>query len=274
MLARVRSDAPHQTGARRRGGDACHPTDVAQILRLQRTIGNRATTRLLLRDPIETEHAQERARFDAAKRTHERNLVQFAELKPHRLKSAGIDGVARRQGHAAADPGRARGEPGPAPLPPRQVPGQAVTDGRFTIHSGEDDFNQARKRAANDQRQLTKDQRAAEYGDTAGWFDRTSKTVHVRARTKFGNALHEAMHKVAHPAFDGFWDEFINEGVTQLFTDELLKEQGLSEVTNHKYQAELACAKQLVSVTSRELVASAYFQTTSACARRSRAASR
>ena len=44
-------------------------------------------------------------------------------------------------------------------------------------------------------------QRAAAYGKIGGFYDRPTNEVHVRARTKFGHALHEAMHKVAHPVF-------------------------------------------------------------------------
>jgi hypothetical protein len=104
-----------------------------------------------------------------------------------------------------------------------------------------------------------KAQRAEAFGDIGGVFDRESRTIHVRSRTKFGDALHEGMHKVADPSFDGFFERFVNEGVTQYFTDCVLKEQGLSEVTDHKYQAELACAKRLIAATSWEIVASAYF---------------
>ena len=74
---------------------------------------------------------------------------------------------------------------------------------------------------------MTKKERAAAYGRIGGFFDRSNGVIHVRSRTKFGHALHEAMHKVAHPGFHGFWGEFINEGVTQYFADCLLREQGL-----------------------------------------------
>jgi len=67
------------------------------------------------------------------------------------------------------------------------------------------------------------------------------------------------MHKVAHPVFHPYWGRLINEGVTQYFTDFLLKEQGLSEVTDHEYKGELACAKKLVAATSWQVVAAAYF---------------
>jgi hypothetical protein len=67
------------------------------------------------------------------------------------------------------------------------------------------------------------------------------------------------MHKVAHPVFKPYWGRLINEGVTQYFTDLLLREQGLSEVTDHEYKDELACARKLVAATSWQVVARAYF---------------
>ena len=262
MLARVRSDTPHLTGARRRPGDACHPPDVAQILRLQRTIGNRATTRLL-RQPTMTEDealadvALERARFDAAKRTHQQHLAQYGERRPHALKSAGIITDSRVNNdtpkwiQAALAESRLlrpylRGKP-------------VITDGSFHIHSGEDDFNEAAKKHLGNKDLMDKAKRAAAYGKIGGFYDRNSKQVHVRSRTKFGHALHEAMHKVAHPVFFRYWQRFINEGVTQYFTDLVLREQGLSEVTDHEYKDELACAKKLVLATSEDVVARAYF---------------
>ena len=56
-----------------------------------------------------------------------------------------------------------------------------------------------------------------------------------------------------------YWQRFINEGVTQYFTDRVLREQGLSEVTDHEYTDELACAKKLVLATNEDVVARAYF---------------
>ena len=89
VLARVRSDAPHHPGHRRRSGSTC-PPDVAHVLRLQRTIGNRATTRLLQRGAL-----QVRGRHDH---------------------------VAGRRQDARQHPEGDRGEQGPAALPQGQVP--------------------------------------------------------------------------------------------------------------------------------------------------------
>ena len=132
-------------------------------------------------------------------------------------------------------PLRARG---PAAVPASgKFPSAAATEGTFEIHPDEDDFNEAAKGTAASP--TPRGRRPSAPPPTAkigGFFDRSTNAIHVRSRTKFGHALHEAMHKVAHPGFHGFWDEFINEGVTQYFADCLLREQGLADVTDHDYQ--------------------------------------
>lgn len=258
MLARVRSDAPLRTGARRRVSSVCED-DVAHVLRLQRTIGNRATTRLL-REPV-ADVEQEWARFEAAKQTHQQRLAEYAARdKPHVLKQQGITTDSRVASDtpkwiqaALAESQLLR------PYLKKKFPASAITDGKFTIESNEDVFNTAAKDYLGNKDNMTKEQRAAAFGGIGGYYDRRDHSVHVRSRTKFGHAVHESMHKVASPGFHIFWGTFINEGVTQYFTDLLLEEQGLSKVTDHKYGAELACAEKLVAATSWQVVAGAYF---------------
>jgi hypothetical protein len=267
VLARLRSDAPHHTGGRRRSGAVLPPPDVAHVLRLQRTIGNRATTRLL-RQPMPTEEEvradveHDRARFEESKRTHQQRLADYAQRsKPHALKSAGITTDSRVDGGTAKSIQAALAESQLLrPYLRNKFPASAVTKGTFNVESDEDTFNQAAQLYKGDHDNLTKAERAAKYGGIGGYYDRRDKSIHVRSRTKFGHALHEAMHRVAHPVFFAYWDRLINEGVTQYFTDFLLKEQGLSEVTDHEYKAELECANKLVRATSWQVVAAAYFQ--------------
>ena len=257
VLARLRSDALRQPGGGRRSGAVCGPPDVAHVLRLQRTIGNRATTRLL-RQPTVTEE-EERARFDAARRRHEQHLGKYAERKPHVLKSHGITTDSRvdrdtpKWIQAALAESRLL-----RPYLRGRFPAQAITD-KFRIHSDEDTFNEAAKRHLDNKDLMNKAERAAAYGKIGGFYERRTNEVHVRSRTKFGHALHEAMHKVAHPVFRPYWERFINEGVTQYFTDLVLEEQGLAKVSDHEYTQELACAEKLVLASSPEVVARAYF---------------
>jgi hypothetical protein len=229
VLARLRSDAPHQPGQRRRGGGVC-PPEVAHVLRLQRTIGNRATTRLLQREP----HVLKDAGIATTSRIDDktRGLIQQAIEESEILR----------------------------PYLKGKFPHAAATEGKFEIHPDEDDFNQAyiSYRHISDAPQ-TKTGRAEKYGGIGGFFDRKNNAIHVRSRSRFGHALHEEMHKLGNPAFHGFWGDVINEGVAQYFTDCVLREQGLEEVKDTEYQEQVACAKKLVAATSRDIVAREYF---------------
>ena len=265
MRAAFRSAALQPPGLRRRRG-ATHPEPL--VLQLQRTIGNRATTRLLQRQPTATEEEvradveRERARFDARMAEDKLRRAEAAEhLKPHSLKQAGITTDSQVDGEtpkwiqaALAESQKLR------PYLKDKFPGSAITaKGAFEIHTRAPEFHEAVKTARNVPGTLTKHQLEERFGKVAGVFNRSTRVIHVRSYTQFGNALHEAMHRVAHPAFHGFWDEFINEGVTQFFTDCLLVEQGLSRVTNHEYKRELECANNLVAATDFDTVARAYF---------------
>jgi len=210
------------------------------VLQLQRTIGNRATTRLL-RQPVEAP-------------------PKPAVKKPEVLKKAGVSTDDRVNDKTAGLIQAALEESVElAPYLKGKFPKYAITKG-FELHTREDDFNEAVKTIVKKNREpMTEKQRAEAYGKVGGFYDRPSNKVHVRSRTKFGHAVHEAMHKVASPAFHGFWGDFVNEGVTQLFADRLLVEHGLTEVTDHEYKDELACAKKLVALTDWQTVAAAYF---------------
>ena len=235
MLARVRSDAPHRTGARRRGGAACQPPEVTQILRLQRAIGNRATTRLLQRDAT--------------------------AVRPHSLQDAGITTTSRIDGKTRGHIQKAIEESEVLrPYLKGKFPAAAATEGTFEIHTDEQSFNDAyiSYRHISDAPR-TDTERNKKYGGIGGFFDRSKNAIHVRSRSHFGHALHEAIHKLANPAFYGFWGELINEGVTQYFTDCVLREQGLPEVKDHEYKDHLICAQKLVTETDRDTVAREYF---------------
>jgi len=226
MRTRVRPAAQQHTGRRRQV--ARRPPDEELVLRLQRTIGNRATTRLILRKPESLAKAGITTDSRISGKTPQAiqtALEDSEELKPY-LKG--------------------------------KFPKYAVTKD-FEVYSNEEDFNDAVKKMRKNVEPMTKNQKAAKYGKIGGFYERSTNKVHVRTRTKFGHAVHEAMHKVANPGFYGFWGEFVNEGVTQLFADRLLVEHRLTEVTDHDYKDELACAKQLVALTDVKTVAAAYF---------------
>ena len=232
------------------------------MLRLQRTIGNRATTRLLREPAIGEDYAAERARFDARAEQHRKRVAQLRQSapQPHVLKANGITTDSKVNDRspgliqaALAESIRLR------PFLRGRFPASAVNKA-FVFHAVEDDFNTAIAEHFNDTTVKTKDERTAKYGKIGGFYDRRNRKIVVRTRSKFGHAVHESMHRVSHPGFRGFFGDFINEGVTQLMADVLLEEHGLSAVTDHDYGDELACAKKLVTATNFETVARAYFQ--------------
>jgi hypothetical protein len=254
MRTRIRPASLHQSGRRR-------PHDDEHFaLQLQRTIGNRATTRLLREPTVAEDVAAERARFDQAAKEHEQRLAEYRQrAQPHVLKANGIttdskvdDGTPSMIQAALAESLKLR------PYLRGKFPALSITKG-FAIHAVEDDFNTAAAEHFNDTTVKTKDERAAKYGKIGGFYDRRHHRIVVRTRTKFGHAVHESMHRVSHPGFRGFFGDFINEGVTQLMADCLLEEQGLSVVTDHDYGKQLECAKKLVAATNFDTVARAYF---------------
>ena len=234
MRTRIRSHAQHLTGRRRQV--ARRPPDEELVLHLQHMIGNRATTRLL-RQPVDAPAKPKSALQKAGLKTDTR----VSDKMPAQIQAAFEESKEL------------------APFLKGKFPGSAITKD-FEIHSNEHEFNELAKGHFRDREPLTKNQIDERYGKIGGFFDRTGRKIHVRSRSTLGHAVHEAMHKVSSSGFRGFWADFLNEGVTQYFTDRLLVEQGLTEVKDHDYWERLACAKKLVALTDWQTVAAAYFQ--------------
>ncbi|AHF17462.1 hypothetical protein NIASO_08170 [Niabella soli DSM 19437] len=77
---------------------------------------------------------------------------------------------------------------------------------------------------------------------------------------KLGYVIHEFMHKLSGVTVKNMLGTFINEGITQYFTDRFLTEGKYDVLKDHNYGDNLACAKKIVSDTSEEMVADAYFK--------------
>jgi hypothetical protein len=71
--------------------------------------------------------------------------------------------------------------------------------------------------------------------------------------------IHEFMHKLSGVTVKNLLGTFVNEGITQYFTDQFLKEGEYDILTDHGYIDNLACANKIVSQTSNQMVADAYF---------------
>jgi len=93
-----------------------------------------------------------------------------------------------------------------------------------------------------------------------GFYHRPTDAIHLRPAADVGHALHEAIHKFSSPGFRNVFGGYLDEGVTQYFTDVVLEEQGLGKMTTHSYQDQLRCASQLAGLFNPDLVAKAYFQ--------------
>jgi hypothetical protein len=76
---------------------------------------------------------------------------------------------------------------------------------------------------------------------------------------KLGYVIHEFIHKLSGPTVKNMLGIFVNEGITQYFTDHFLAEGQYDILTDHGYMDNLACANKIVSQTNEQLVADAYF---------------
>jgi hypothetical protein len=93
-----------------------------------------------------------------------------------------------------------------------------------------------------------------------GFYHPPTDTIHLRPNANVGHALHEAIHKFSSRGFLRLFGKYLDEGVTQYFTDVVLVEQGLGKMTTHAYQDQLRCANQLIGLFNPDIVAKAYFQ--------------
>jgi hypothetical protein len=75
-----------------------------------------------------------------------------------------------------------------------------------------------------------------------------------------GHALHEGIHKYSNVAAQNTLGVFVNEGITQHFTDLVQSEQGVGGKSNNAYGDQLAAAEVLASWLTPARLAEAYFE--------------
>lgn len=92
-----------------------------------------------------------------------------------------------------------------------------------------------------------------------GFYNRATDTIYLRPTSTIGHALHESIHKLSDATFRPVFGGFLDEGVTQYFTDQILLEQKLGKLKKHRYRKQLGCAGKLVSLFDMERIANAYF---------------
>jgi hypothetical protein len=280
--AAARSGKPRSTLGPAREAEA-DLTPQQLILRLQQSVGNAA----LLRQPSQPPAAEEelfpglgsfvdffkgffrdiavrrdvevgRARVEAARRRHEERLAEIREREqPHVFRSAGVRTTTAVDDRTA---GLLQASLAETLILKPYLKGKfpaATIPGKFKIHDSNDEFeySYAKLHDIRDSPAAVR-QRVA---DVRAFFHRPTKTIHLRPTANLGEALHEAIHKVSSPGFRTFFGGFLDEGVTQYFTDLVLEEQRLTPARVPLYEPQLGCAKRLVRFTNRDLVARAFF---------------
>jgi hypothetical protein len=287
-VARRQSAAPparRRPPGRKRLVEEPLPPLQRTVLSLQQTAGNAAVS-TLLRQPTSTpapsstrtwlddfldpfaefwEEWQVRAdveadrmRIEAHKKQHEQRVREY-EQRPisQVLKSKGVGTTTRvNEGTAALLQAALSESKVLRPYIQSKFPKSNIPD-KVKIHGSDAEFEYS----YTNQHDL-KDSPAAlkaQAEKVRGFFHRKTGTIHLRPTSNLGHALHEAVHKLASPAFLNFYGSFWEEGVAQYFTDCVLVEQGLPRMKSHLYEDELRCAKRLVAFTNRDLVARAYF---------------
>ena len=101
-----------------------------------------------------------------------------------------------------------------------------------------------------------------------GFYHRATDSIHLTTDTKdggdskFGDALHEGVHKYSSPVLQTRLGIAINEGFTQHFADLVSTELGKGIYTGHAYGTELACAKKVMRWLNdgEKLSGQAYFR--------------
>lgn len=210
---------------------------------------------------------KERERFEAARTTHQERLKEAREREqPHALRTASVTGQTRAGASAATLIQAALAESRllrpylQSRLGSNEKQGQIrITDGRFQQHDTLDDFASAWATYTGRPATPVTDALRNEAAGVGGFYDRARKKIHLNPKATLGQALHEAIHKVSLRAIESLFGNFLNEGVTQYFTDAVLAEQGLGPATGHRYGPQLACAQTFVSLFGRDDVARVMF---------------
>lgn len=95
--------------------------------------------------------------------------------------------------------------------------------------------------------------------DVPGYTDRDRDRIVLKLNTAdLEAALHEAVHFNSSTSFARQFGHHLNEGITEYFTERVLKEQKLG--AGRAYRDELTYAKAFVTSVGEELVGKAYFQ--------------
>src|ERR1044072_2212825 len=76
-----------------------------------------------------------------------------------------------------------------------------------------------------------------EISKVGGFYNRSNDTINLPADSNFGNAVHEAVHRLSTGMVKGSMSPYLNEGITKYFPDIFLQDVGLPAGTGHNYGA-------------------------------------
>ena len=124
------------------------------------------------------------------------------------------------------------------------VVGSTHAEDRFDA----DDFHQAVKKYLQETEPdfpTDEEKQRQKIAEIGGFYDRKRDTINLPSDAKLGSALHEAVHRTSKPVFKNYFGQFLNEGVTQMFSDMILQDESLSAFTGHNYGENLKVANRL-----------------------------
>ena len=106
---------------------------------------------------------------------------------------------------------------------------------------------------------MTGDEKDPEIKDVGGLTQKSAPhNILLRERrSNFGDALHEAIHRISLPAFRSVASA-ANEGATDYFTRKVLAEAGLSPPKNN-YDRQVKSIEQLIDLVGEPLLGAAFF---------------
>jgi hypothetical protein len=234
------------------------PTQLTQPPATPSTSGQQPVSEL---DTARADFEQEKKRFEEAKKQHEERL------KPHPVGLLPVD-VLRRAGlttttlvgdRTASLLQTALERSGELRAYIENKLNRVFIPRGFVVHNSGPEFERAYTRLHNITGPMGRAQEL-ELERVRGFFHAPTQTIHLRPNAHTGYAMHEAIHKFADRGFRRVLGGFLDEGVTQYFTDIMLVEQGLDRMKSHLYEDQLACANHFVRVFRPDAVARAYFQ--------------
>jgi hypothetical protein len=96
--------------------------------------------------------------------------------------------------------------------------------------------------------------------EIGGFYDPKEQAIYLKTRSNYCDAFHETIHSFSTPIMLSMWlGGDIMEGLTQFFTDVVLREQLGNVCNTHNYENQLKCATKLVDTFGFDPLARLFF---------------